>query len=293
MPSLVLLAKLCVGPLVLGEAAAPMCTRHVDLFLFLLAEAFRLTHEEVQEDNRYACDASKDEESALGRPRHQRLRREALQSLPEVQSEHAHGQRSIGAGLRGVGPGTWSCRRHIYEDEKAGQCDLDGAPFEDCRHTDQEVEHCNCTVTEEQYRPPAERSYSVDTAHGRDEVAQADHISALPWRQSTTVTRLCVFEDCVGESHHGCVARQHMERHDCDVNEASPCVPLIVPHRGSERDLSSLVVTGLFNEAFDAIGLDLAAVGLVDVMDRLDRIVLVLNGDVEFRRVRADQEKEA
>ena len=66
MPSLVLLAKLCVGPLVLGEAASPMCTGHVDLFLFFLAEAFRLTHEEVKEDNRYACDASKDEECALG-----------------------------------------------------------------------------------------------------------------------------------------------------------------------------------------------------------------------------------
>ena len=66
MPSLVLLAKFCVGPLVLGEAAAPMCTGHVDLFLFLLTEAFRLTHEEVQEDNGYAGDASKDEECALG-----------------------------------------------------------------------------------------------------------------------------------------------------------------------------------------------------------------------------------
>ena len=84
-----------------------------------------------------------------------------------------------------------------------------------------------------------------------------------------------------------------MERHDCDVNKASSCVSLIQPHWVREWDLSSLVVAGLFNEALDAVGLDIAVGGHVDVMDRLDRIVFIILWDVEFRRVQAHQEQEA
>ena len=101
-----LLSKLGEGLLPWTQFSAISRPRHENLFFLLLAEAFYLTHVQVDVHDTDSCDSSEDEEGPLGRPVHQRFSSEALDRLPKVKGEDAGREGCVGANFCREGPGT-------------------------------------------------------------------------------------------------------------------------------------------------------------------------------------------